>query len=97
MLHYIEGPNNILADNFYRIQRLISLAQLAEVQKFIDLVVVSDDEDADDTYFLYLEFSGLIDNEINDALECFINLPQSDAPEQNPLVYKYILEQQQDD
>ena len=43
MLHYIEIPNNILADNFSRLQRLIYPAQLAKGNKLIDPVAVSDD------------------------------------------------------
>ena len=57
MLHYIEGQNNILACNFYRLQRLIFPSKLAEGNKLIKLIAVSDDEysyDAYDAYFLDL-------------------------------------------
>ena len=54
MLHYIEGPNNILADNFSILQRQISPAQLAKGKKLIKPIAVSDDEDVDDAYFLDL-------------------------------------------
>ena len=92
MLHYIEGPKNILADKFSRLQRLISPVRLAEGNKLINTVAVSDDEDADDAYFLDLEFSVIIYNYINEALEWFINLSESYAPEQKPLIYYYICE-----
>ena len=48
MLHYIEVPKNILAEFFSRLQRLISLDQLAEGNKLVKPVAVYDDEDADD-------------------------------------------------
>ena len=54
MLHYIEGPNNLLAENFSRLQRLISPDQLAKGKKLVKPVVVSGNEDADDAYFLDL-------------------------------------------
>ena len=69
MLHYIEGPNNILADNFSILQRQISPAQLAKGKKLIKPIAVSDDEDVDDAYFLDLQFSVLIYNDTNDELE----------------------------
>ena len=90
MIHYIEGTNTILTDNFSRIQHLISSTQLANGKKLIDPVAVSDDEDADDAYFLDSELSGIIDNDINDALECFVNLLESYTPDQNLLSYDYI-------
>ena len=96
MIHYIEGTNTILTDNFSRIQHLISSTQLANGKKLIDPVAVSDDEDADDAYFLDSELSGIIDNDINDALECFVNLLESYTPDQNLLSYDYILQKQQD-
>ena len=68
MLHYIEGLKNILAHNFSRLQCLISTDQLAEGKKLNEPVVVSNDEDADYTYFLDSYFSGLIYNVINYAL-----------------------------
>ena len=85
MLHYIECLKNILADNFYRLQHLISPAHIAEVKKLTEPVAASDDKDADDAYFLDLELSRLIYDDINDALECFVIMIESDAPEHNPL------------
>jgi hypothetical protein len=34
MLHYIEGPQNILADNLSSLHRLVTPPQIAEVKKF---------------------------------------------------------------
>ena len=79
------------------IQRLIHLYQLTKGTKLIETVAVSDDEDSDDAYFLYLEFSGIIDYDINDVFEFFINLIESDAPEQTLMSYDYICEHQQND
>jgi hypothetical protein len=96
MLHYIEGPRNILVDNLSWLHRLVTPAQIVEGKKLIDPVVVSDNED-DNGYFLDQEFSGLYDNIIWDCIECYLNLPESDRPDQNPLNYAHIREQQQQD
>eukprot|EP00804_Cyclotella_cryptica_P015823 CCRYP_006328-RE/>CCRYP_006328-RE protein AED:0.09 eAED:0.09 QI:0/-1/0/1/-1/1/1/0/883 len=96
MLHYIEGPRNILADNLSWLHRLVTPVQIAEGKKLIEPAVVSDNED-DDGYFLDQEFSGLYDNDIWDCIECYLNLPESDRPDQNPLNYAHIHEQQQQD
>ncbi|KAL7536896.1 hypothetical protein ACHAXR_007480 [Thalassiosira sp. AJA248-18] len=48
-------------------------------------------------YFLDHEHSGVFDDEIKEVLGCYLNLPESDNPEQNPLNYAYIREQQQAD
>ncbi len=36
MLHYIEGPRNILADNLSRLHHLVTPAQIAEGKKLVD-------------------------------------------------------------
>jgi hypothetical protein len=36
ILHYIEGPHNILADNLSRLHRLVTQAQIAEGKKLVD-------------------------------------------------------------
>ena len=93
-LHYIEGPNNTLADNLSRLHRLVTPAQIAEGKNIVDPVDVSEEEDA---FMLDQEYSGLNDKEIWDAFECYLNLPDDDNPEQNPLNYDHIREQQQTD
>jgi hypothetical protein len=45
ILHYIEGPCNILADNLSRLQHLITPAQIAEGKKLIELAEVSHEEE----------------------------------------------------
>jgi hypothetical protein len=46
MLHYIEGPNNILANNLLRPHHLVTLAQIAEGKTLIEPAEVSIEEDA---------------------------------------------------
>jgi hypothetical protein len=36
MLHYIEGPHNILGDNLSRLHHLVTLAQIAEGKKLVE-------------------------------------------------------------
>ena len=95
ILHYIEGPKNILADNLSRLHRLITPAQLAKGKNLVEPAVVSDDED--DLFFIDQIRSGVYDKDISDSMECYLNLPESENPEQNPLSYAYIREQQQAD
>ena len=61
MLHYIEGPHNILADNISWLHHLVTPAQIAEGKSLIDPAVVSD---KDELCFLEQEYAGLNDNEI---------------------------------
>ncbi len=63
MLHYIEGPLNILANNLSRIHHLIILAQIAEGKKLVEPAEVSNKEE-NKVYFLDKENSGLNDNEV---------------------------------
>ena len=42
-----------------------------------------------------LDYSGIIDNDFQDSFKCYLNLPESENPEQNPLSYTYIREKQQ--
>ncbi len=51
MLHYIEGPSNILADNLSRLHCLVTPAQIAEGKKLVDPAEVSIEEE-DKAYFL---------------------------------------------
>ena len=63
MLHYIEGPCNILADNLSRLHWLLTLAQIAEGKKLVEPAEVSNEEE-DEEYFLDQEYSGLYDNDV---------------------------------
>jgi hypothetical protein len=58
MLHYIEGPHNILADNLSRLHHLVTPAQIAEGKKLVELAEVSIEEEHE-AYFLDKEYSGL--------------------------------------
>ncbi len=58
ILHYIEGPHNILADNLSRLHHLVTLAQIAEGKQLVEPAEVSYEEE-DKAYFLDQEYSGL--------------------------------------
>jgi hypothetical protein len=51
ILHYIEGPSNILADNLSRLHHLVTPAQIAEGKKFVEPADVSIEEE-DEAFFL---------------------------------------------
>jgi hypothetical protein len=54
-------------------------------------VVSDNEEEADDeAYFLEQKFSGLYDQTIWDCIECYLNFPESETPEENPLSYAHI-------
>ena len=96
ILHYIEGPKNILADNLSRLRRLVTPAQLAEGKRMVE--PIADEEEDNELAFLQeLDYSGILDSDIQDSFECYLNLPESENPEQNPLSYAYIREKQQAD
>jgi hypothetical protein len=63
MLHYIEGPCNILADNLSRLHPLVTPGQIAEGKKLVEPAEVSIEEE-DEAYFLDQEYSGLYDENI---------------------------------
>ena len=50
MLHYIEGPFNILANNLSRLHHLVTPAQIAEGKKLIKSAVVPKNKE-DEAYF----------------------------------------------
>jgi hypothetical protein len=62
ILHYIEGPHNILGDNFSN-HCLVTPAQIAEGKKLVEPADVSNKEE-DEAYFLDQEYSGLYDEDI---------------------------------
>ena len=96
ILHYIEGPKNILTENLSRLHRLITPAQLAKAKILVDQIT-AEEEDADEEFFLNQEYSGVLDEDIHDSLECYLNLLDSENPEQNTLSFAYIRDQQQAD
>jgi hypothetical protein len=96
MLLYIKGPRNILADNLSRLHRLVTPAQIAEGKKLVEPAEVSNEEE-DKAYFLDQEYSGLYDNYVWECIECYLNLPDTPLPDENPLIYAHIYESQQQD
>ncbi len=58
ILHFIKGPDNILADNLSRLHRLVTPAQIAEGKKLEEPADVSSEEQ-DKAYFLDQKYSGL--------------------------------------
>jgi hypothetical protein len=58
ILHYIEGPRNIVANNLSRLHCLVTPAQIVEGKKLIEPVEVSNEEE-DKANFLDQEYSGL--------------------------------------
>jgi hypothetical protein len=96
MLHYIEGPHNILADNLSRLLCLVTPAQIAEGKKLVEPTEVSIEEE-DKAYFLDQEYSGLYDENVWECIECYLNLPGTPHPDENPLNYAHICEMQQQD
>jgi hypothetical protein len=63
ILHYIEGPRNILANNLSRFHCLVTPAQIAEGKKLVELAEVSIEEE-DEAYFLDQEYSGLYKEDV---------------------------------
>jgi hypothetical protein len=96
ILHYIEGPHTILADNLSRLYHLVKPAQIAEGKKLVEPTEVSYEEE-DEAYFLDQEFSGLYDEDVWECIECYLNLPDTPHPDENPLNYAHIRELQQED
>ena len=58
ILHFIEGPRNILADNLSRLHCLVTPAQIAEGKKLVEPAEISNEEE-DKVYFMDQEYSGL--------------------------------------
>ncbi len=96
ILHYIEGPRNILADNLSRLYHLVAPAQIAEGKKLVEPAEVSNEEEVE-AYFLDQEYSGLYDEDIWECIECYLNLPDTPHPDENLLKYAHIRELQQQD
>jgi hypothetical protein len=94
ILHYIEGPHNILADNLSRLNRLVTLAQTTEGKKLIEPAEVPN-EGGDKAYFLDQQYSGVYDEEVWEHNECYLNFPDTSHLDENSLNYAHIRELQQ--
>ena len=84
-LHYVRGPENVLADAYSRVPRADSMGQND---------MPDNDNDVVDEHYLDAFFSVLDEPEL---LDCFVNLPTMNTPANNPLNYEFIREQQQKD
>ncbi len=87
MLHYIDGPRNILANNLSMLHCLVTLAEPAEVSN----------KEEDKVYFLDQEYSGLYNNEVWECIECCLQFSETPHPNQNPLNYAHTCELQHQD
>jgi hypothetical protein len=96
MLHYIEGPRNILANNLSRLHHLVTPAQIVEGGKLVEPAEVSNKEE-DEAYFLDQEYFGRYNNEVWECIGCYPNLPETPHPDENLLNYAHICELQQQD
>jgi hypothetical protein len=95
-LHYIKGPHKILANNLSRLHRLVTPAQIAEGKKLVEPTEVSIEEE-DIVYFLDQEYSGLYNEDVWECIECYLNLPDTPHPDENPFNYALICDLQQQD
>jgi hypothetical protein len=96
MLHYIKGPRNVLAENLSRLHCLVTPAQIVEGKKLVEPAEVSIEEEGK-AYFLDQEYSGLYNENGLECIECYLNLPDTPHPDENPLNYAHIHELQQQD
>eukprot|EP00957_Ditylum_brightwellii_P210920 15365549-Ditylum_brightwellii.AAC.2 len=77
------------------LKRLITPVQLAKGKNLIKPSCVNDKEDDNDAFFFEQVFSGAYDKDIQVGLECYLNLPDNENPEQNPLSFHHIRKHQQ--
>jgi hypothetical protein len=96
MLHYTKGPCNILVDNLSRLHCLVTQTQIVEGKKPVEPAEVSNEEE-EEAYFLDQEYSGLYDYDVWECIVCYLNLPDTPHPDENPLNYTHIFELQQQD
>ncbi len=67
-----------------------------EGKKLVEPAEISNEEE-DKAYFLDQEYSGLFDENVWECIECYLNLPETPHPDENPLNYAHICESQQQD
>jgi hypothetical protein len=96
MLRYIKGPCNCLDNNLSRLHCLVTSAQIGEGNKLVEPTEVSNEEEFK-AEFLDQEYSGLYDNDIWECIECYLNLPDTPHPDENPLDYAHNCELLQQD
>eukprot|EP00957_Ditylum_brightwellii_P196241 14952343-Ditylum_brightwellii.AAC.1 len=76
---------------------MITPAQFAKGKNLVKSACVNDEEDDNDAFFFEQACSGVYDEDNQSSLECYLNLPDTENPEQNPLNFHHIIEQQQAD
>jgi hypothetical protein len=96
ILHYIEGPRKILANNLSRLHPLVTPAQIAEEKKLVEPAEVSIEKE-DKAYFLDQQYTGLYVENVWECIKCYLSLPDTPHPNENPLNYAHIHELQQQD
>ena len=64
-------------------------------KKLVELVIVSDDEDEDNTFHTECEYSGILDDDINVMLKCYIKIAAIPDPAENLLSYSCVHKWQQ--
>ena len=102
-IHYIEGKNNILVDNISHLQHLPNPTKLMEGKDLmqpsteieVDKLKNYSNEDEIDAFHINVDRSGVADSDINDMLDYYLNLPEMEVIEHNPLNYIHISELQQ--
>ena len=92
-LKYIEGKENILADNLSRLPRL-GLDEVTEGKN--SPADPLDDAQWTDDYDLFHNLAADLDDDLLECFDCYLSLPET-APEESPLNYAWMRTQQQAD
>ncbi len=74
---WYKKPPQYSSHNYSRLHCLITLAQIAEGKKLVELAEVSIEEE-DEAYFLDQEYSGLYNENVWECIECYLNLPDTE-------------------
>jgi len=76
----MEDPQNILVYNIFRLDCMSMPSQNAEGKNRVVSVIISDNEDNKGTFLTDCEYSNILDDSINDVLECYLNLSEVTSP-----------------
>ena len=97
-LHYIESPKNILADNLSRLHHLPTPIELSTAPSLVTVSYESKPYEVDG-YFIddkieafhnAIDYSGVSDPLIDELIDCYLNLPEIDILEENPLNFQFF-------
>ena len=86
---YIKGEENVLADAYSRVPRLDDISRLEGKNPTEPVSSKNDTSSHVDTFYSILDDLELLD--------CFLNLPDLEETEHNPLNYTWIQQEQQND